>query len=92
LADRRVRDDDPAVSFGSAQVGFDGRNTVGRHRAEPWWVSAARVARLGGEQDKAHVLDRSGHAEEPPEGQALLMVPPDGRTLMLDCRTKALGG
>ena len=39
----RVRDDDPAASFGSGQVGFDGRTTAGRHRAEPWWVSAARI-------------------------------------------------
>jgi hypothetical protein len=47
-----------------AGLGITGRTTVGRHRAELWWVSAAWIARLGGEQDEAHFLDRPGDAEE----------------------------
>jgi hypothetical protein len=63
-----------------AGLGITGRTTVGRHRAELWWVSAAWIARLGGEQDEAHFLDRPGDAEEP-GGQALLRVPPRPHTL-----------
>jgi hypothetical protein len=67
LADRRVRMAvQPSVSA-PARLASRGGNVwlwliSGRHRAEPWQVSAARIARLGDEPNKAPFLNRPGGA------------------------------
>jgi hypothetical protein len=59
---------------------------------EPWRVSAAWIARLGGELDKAHFLVRPGDAEEPPGGQALLKGPAGRPHTHAGLPYRALGG